>query len=291
MPDESVKNGHKKKGSWGDYFYWFTASFMPLAMLYPLKGWRELGWFSKDGSDSPKAEGSQGTLRWSRLESFVVVAVLLSLQVDFSKEVFQEHQDACDLAGCWKSSSFWLTCCSDHCAYCEKYKCWMWRWRSKVMRMLAFGTHFQTQRSLLSVPKKRPRYQENQRPTAAAALEHPWFQEGMKFFTQTCYVAFFDGKDLFAFYSVDPCALFGGAVKASGFQSCSSDGSWCSGQRCFKMLRFEKNRKKRRTNQAVDPETQNISTDPFCVVWEGLQVDVFQELIDDGIVVGEVWMW
>jgi len=36
---------------------------MPLAMLYPLKGWRELGWFSKDGSDSPKAEGSQGTLR------------------------------------------------------------------------------------------------------------------------------------------------------------------------------------------------------------------------------------
>lgn len=115
-------------------------------------GWRELGWFSKDGSDSPKAEGSQGTLRWSRLESFVVV-VLSPLQVDFSKEVFQEHQDACDLAGCWKSSSLWLTCCSDHCAYCEKYKCWMWRWRSKVMRMLAFGTHFQTQRSLLSVPK------------------------------------------------------------------------------------------------------------------------------------------
>eukprot|EP00434_Breviolum_minutum_P003904 symbB.v1.2.003431.t1/scaffold195.1/size274553/2 len=65
------------------------------------------------------------------------------LKVDFSKEVFQEHQDACDL----------------------------------VMRMLAFGTHFQTQRSLLSVPKKWPRYQENQRPTAAAALEHPWFQD------------------------------------------------------------------------------------------------------------------
>ena len=64
--------------------------------------------------------------------------------------------------------------------------------------MLAFGTHFQTQRSLLSVPKKWPRYQENQRPTAAAALEHPWFQEGMKFFTQTCDVAFFDDKDLSA---------------------------------------------------------------------------------------------
>ena len=56
------------------------------------------------------------------------------------------------------------------------------------------------------------------------------------------------------------------------------------------MLRFEKNRKKRRTNQAVDPATEDISTDPFWVVWEGLQVDVFQELIDDGIVVGEVWM-
>ena len=55
------------------------------------------------------------------------------------------------------------------------------------------------------------------------------------------------------------------------------------------MLRFEKNSKKRRTNQAVDPETQDISTDPFCVVWEGLRVDWFQELIDDGIVVGEVW--
>lgn len=53
------------------------------------------------------------------------------------------------------------------------------------------------------------------------------------------------------------------------------------------MLRFEKN-KKRRTNQAVDPKTQDISTDPFCVVWEGLRVDWFQELIDDGIVVGEV---
>ena len=82
------------------------------------------------------------------------------------------------------------------------------------MRMLAFGTHFQTQRSLLSVPKKRPRYQENQRPTAAAALEHPWFQEGMKFFTQTCSVVFFDGKDLFAFYSVDPCALFWGCCQS-----------------------------------------------------------------------------
>lgn len=44
-------------------------------------------------------------------------------KVDFSKEVFQEHQDATDL----------------------------------VMRMLA--------------------YQENQRPTASAALEHPWFQD------------------------------------------------------------------------------------------------------------------
>lgn len=74
--------------------------------------------FHDDMFDDEAGENWVGSPKMAQIRRRLKVA-----KVDFSKEVFQEHQDATDL----------------------------------VMRMLA--------------------YQENQRPTASAALEHPWFQD------------------------------------------------------------------------------------------------------------------
>ncbi|CAJ1410962.1 unnamed protein product [Effrenium voratum] len=74
--------------------------------------------FHDDMFDDEAGENWVGSPKMAQIRRRLKVA-----KVDFSKEVFQENSDACDL----------------------------------VMRMLA--------------------YQENQRPTASAALEHPWFQE------------------------------------------------------------------------------------------------------------------
>ena len=122
---------------------------------------------------------------WSHLESGFGVGMSTHWeprQVDFSKEVFQEHQDACDLAGSWIFSSFW----KHHIAHCHRLL-----WKNAYVGCQQDGTPrwWGCWRLALIFNPKVPsflhsialrRYQENQRPTAAAALEHPWFQEGEK---------------------------------------------------------------------------------------------------------------
>ena len=95
-------------------------------------------------------------ITWRHLDIF-------SFQVDFSKEVFQEHQDACDLAGTWKKKRN-LDHFVNHFVTLSHPRSWgCWRLALKILL-----------RSFVTLDNLR--YQENQRPTAAAALEHPWFQ-------------------------------------------------------------------------------------------------------------------
>ncbi|CAK9027718.1 unnamed protein product [Durusdinium trenchii] len=98
--------------------------------------------FHDDMFDDEAGENWVGSPKMAQIRRRLKVA-----KVDFSKEVFQEHADACDLATSseLRQSPGRVLNAVDNSFIAE------------VMRMLA--------------------YQENQRPTAAAALEHPWFQE------------------------------------------------------------------------------------------------------------------